>query len=537
MLDAFVEIRFSDYETYKTQTQRRSLNPVWNEDFRFEVTEDSVLQNEPLELRILDYDQITYHDSIGTVLVDLNPLLTWDTSAQISGWFPIYDTLLGVRGELHAQIKLQFFGDINPFKDSSAGVQFVSSSTVPVTHHIVSVLGFVSAIDNEDDPEYHWADNFRTPRKSNEARTKVMFKLSGQIRRQVGKKVLELNANAVIGYKQYFDLESEKRAITARAIGTAVILVPIHLDGYGAGDGWGNFSPPSTTSFVKDIPLSPVLGKSFTKSPGTEPVKFISESPSSSVDDFFVPRKYSDPMLITLDSFPPGTIIKTGGLVSATSIKLIDNDERAVREAWWTELREEIKAHARTLLCPFIIGYTESTSINEELAVLHCSGTAVCIDLSSIINSTLSFSRGSRFSSLDINLNGDREGDVNAPSEAIAKSPVADTFPEMDSPSKKELEGSKKKRRKSYKRYPGKKNIIIKECQMCHTSYPRKDAPFPMALSRCLSCKKHTVPEILLTTVELPKELKTVGEGRLIEAHGMILMNNFSLPSKENKDR
>lgn len=457
-LDAFVEIRFSDYETYKTQTQRRSLNPVWNEDFRFEVTEDSVLQNEPLELRILDYDQITYHDSIGTVLVDLNPLLTWDTNAQISGWFPIYDTLLGVRGELNAQIKLQFFGDINPFKDSSAGVQFISSSAVPTTHQIVSVLGFVSAIDNEDDPEYHWADNFRTPRKSNEARTRVMFKLSGQIRRQVGKKVLELNGNAVIGYKQYFDLESEKRAITARAIGTAVILAPIHSDVHTNGDQWGNFSPPSSSSFVKDgIPLSPVLARSFQKSPGIEPAKFLSESPSSSLDEFSVPRKYSDPMLITLDSFPPQTIIKTGGLVSATSIKLIDNDERAVREAWWAELREEIKAHARTLLCPFIVGYTETTSINEELAVLHCSGTAVCIDLSSIINQPHSFSHGSRFSSLDINLNRDGEIDGNDHSENIVKSPNADVAPDVDSPSKKDVEGSKKKKRKSYKHHPGKR--------------------------------------------------------------------------------
>jgi hypothetical protein len=59
-----------------------------------------------------------------------------------------------VRGELNAQVKLQFFGDINPFKDSSAGVQFFTLNTVPSTHQIVSVLGFVSAIDNEDDPEY-----------------------------------------------------------------------------------------------------------------------------------------------------------------------------------------------------------------------------------------------------------------------------------------------------------------------------------------------------------------------------------------------
>jgi hypothetical protein len=51
-----------------------------------------------------------------------------------------------------------------------------------------------------------------------------MFRLSGQLRRQLGKKVMELNGNAVIGYRQNFDLETELKAITARAIGTAVKL-------------------------------------------------------------------------------------------------------------------------------------------------------------------------------------------------------------------------------------------------------------------------------------------------------------------------
>jgi hypothetical protein len=40
---------------------------------------------------------------------------------QISGWFPIYDTLRGIRGEINVQVKLAYFGDNNPFKDSSAG--------------------------------------------------------------------------------------------------------------------------------------------------------------------------------------------------------------------------------------------------------------------------------------------------------------------------------------------------------------------------------------------------------------------------------
>jgi hypothetical protein len=119
-----------------------------------EVVDDSTLQNEPLEIKIMDYDQITYNEAIGTVLIDLNPLLTMDSNAQVSGWFPIYDTLNGIRGELNAQIKLQFFGNMNPFKDSSAGVQFFSTPVVPTGFFVEKILGFVSALDNEDDPEY-----------------------------------------------------------------------------------------------------------------------------------------------------------------------------------------------------------------------------------------------------------------------------------------------------------------------------------------------------------------------------------------------
>ena len=155
----------------------------------------------------MDYDQLTYNDSIGTVFIDLNPLLNLQSGAQISGWFPIYDTLLGMRGELLAHVKLLFFGNINPFKDSSAGVQFFSSPEVPEGFTLCKVVGLVSAIDNDDDPEYHWTDSFRTPRKSNEARMRVLFQLSGQVRRVLGRRVLEQKGNAVIGYKQYIDLE------------------------------------------------------------------------------------------------------------------------------------------------------------------------------------------------------------------------------------------------------------------------------------------------------------------------------------------
>ncbi|KAJ3290886.1 hypothetical protein HK104_006469 [Borealophlyctis nickersoniae] len=396
LTDAFVEVKFADYEVYRTQIIRRTLNPVWNEDFRFEVSDDSDLQNEPLELKVMDYDQITYNDSIGTVYVDLNPLLSWDSTSQINGWIPIFDTLRGIRGDINVQIRLQFFGDINPFKDSSAGVQFFTMTSLPTTFSVVSVLGFVNAVTNEDDPEYHWSDNFRTPRTSNEARTRIMYRLSGQLRRQLGKKALELNGNAVIGFKQYFDIESEQRAITARAIGTAVRLaIPDKAPPIDRGQSWMSLASPMPTPIVdmtqSPLALAPIytLGGSKLKNiatvQGSEDGS--EEDPADSQTNALLLAsaaglKSVEQMPVTLKSFPPGSVLGIGGLVSATSVKIIEDDEREVREAWWTELRDEIKSHAKTLGCPLVIGYSESTSICDDLAVLHCSGTAALVDLS-----------------------------------------------------------------------------------------------------------------------------------------------------------
>ena len=97
LADPYVELRFADFEVPRTQICRKTLDPTWNEDFRFEVSEDSDLQNEPLELKVMDYDQITYNDAIGSVVIDLNPLLTWDSPGQISGWFPMLVNLMQIR--------------------------------------------------------------------------------------------------------------------------------------------------------------------------------------------------------------------------------------------------------------------------------------------------------------------------------------------------------------------------------------------------------------------------------------------------------
>ena len=54
--------------------------------------------------------------------------------------------------------------------------------------------------------------------------------------------------------------------------------------------------------------------------------------------------------------FPSGAIISTSGIVASRCIKLIDNDHVEIREIWWTELREEIRLHARSLNCTHVIG-------------------------------------------------------------------------------------------------------------------------------------------------------------------------------------
>eukprot|EP00966_Prymnesium_polylepis_P006653 153095-Prymnesium_polylepis.1 len=51
--------------------------------------------------------------------------------SQLAGWFPLYDTLRGVQGALSVVVKMDFIGDVNPFKESGAGVAFYAMPQVP----------------------------------------------------------------------------------------------------------------------------------------------------------------------------------------------------------------------------------------------------------------------------------------------------------------------------------------------------------------------------------------------------------------------
>ncbi|KAF9127476.1 hypothetical protein BGW39_005843 [Mortierella sp. 14UC] len=533
LTDAYVEVRFADFEAQRTTVCRKTLNPVWNEDFRFEVTDDADLQNEPLELKVLDYDAITANDSVGSVFIDLNPLLPVNSPWQIAGWFPIYDTIRGIRGEVNVQVKLQFFGDVNPFKDSSAGIMFFSTTSLPAGYQIVAMHGFVDAIVNEDDPEYHWSDSFRTQRSSNEARQRLLFRLSGQLRRLLGKETLDMGGNAVLGYQQCFDLENEEHAITARAVGTAVKIAVVsnsssqYMDKQQAitlnelhtediltsvldpeqGESPIFTGVPATGVVASDtVPPTPTTrrrGSSFSSdsSSSTDSAPSIASGAKNSINNY----KYLEQQIFTLHEFPPGTVFNLGGIVSARSVKLIENDDVETRDAWWNELRDEIKSHARVVGCSHIIGYQEVATINDELIVLSAVGTAANLDMTAFtpgfFDSGRNLSRSGSISRSYV----DNGADNLSTSVGGAKASFQNSLKEqqwMDMLAK----------RKSKRKQPS-------ACRMCHIPFHRKSSPFPMSLIKCQKCKKKYVPEILLSTVEPPAELGVVGQSAFVEAH------------------
>ncbi|XP_058814771.1 C2 domain-containing protein 5 isoform X4 [Topomyia yanbarensis] len=445
--DAFVEIKIGTI-THKTDVCRKSLNPVWNSDwYRFEV-DDSDLQDEPLQVRLMDYDTYSANDAIGKVYINLSPLLhslTLDKPAQtsntgkgsvMSGWIPVYDTMNGVRGEVHIIVKVDLFTDFNKFRQSSCGVRFYHSPIIPHGYSAQVVHGFVEELIVNDDPEYQWIDKIRTPRASNEARQIAFIKLSGQVQRKIGLKAIDLGANAVVGYSQCFDLEGDV-GVVARGIGTAVTLSkmhenPIHqivddplveVSELSTNDveisGGTKNVQTSTESVSHRVSQSPAKAAT-----GTAAV-FLKEQNSSSgfyrrssdSDLSITPRGSSltsndrciavctrvqptnflikslnhdaidllEYPFLTITKVPPGFVLHIGATVSARSVKLLarvpNPDDPETRDMWWNELRMEIRSHARAIGCNMVLGYMESTTISEDVCVLSAVGTAAVINV------------------------------------------------------------------------------------------------------------------------------------------------------------
>uniref|UniRef100_A0A6Q2Y385 C2 domain-containing protein 5 n=1 Tax=Esox lucius TaxID=8010 RepID=A0A6Q2Y385_ESOLU len=431
LTDAFVEVKFGN-TTFKTDVFPKSLNPQWNSEwFKFEV-DDEDLQDEPLQITVLDHDTYSANDAIGKVYIDIDPLLCSEAATRICGWFPIYDTIHGIRGEINVLVKVDLFNDLNSFRQSSCGVKFFCTTSIPRCYRAALVHGFVEELVVNEDPEYQWIDRIRTPRASNEARQRLISLMSGELQRKIGLKVLEMGGNAVVGYLQCFDLEGES-GLVVRAIGTACTL-----------DKLTPGTAPNTNTHSNTAPASNALSKDYSRARVCVRVR---EFP------FF-----------TLTCFPPGFLVHVGGVVSARSVKLLDRihnpDEPETRDAWWEEIRQEIKSHAKALGCHAVVGYSESTSICEEVCILSASGTAAMLN-----------PRFMREGCLDAGGSDHRFEDASPPS-----------------------------------------------CGFCHIPYDEFNMPFPAQLTYCYRCRRQKVPDVLFTTIDLPAEAAVTGKGCLIQA-------------------
>ncbi|XP_017378474.1 C2 domain-containing protein 5 isoform X14 [Cebus imitator] len=495
LTDAFVEVKFGN-TTFKTDVYLKSLNPQWNSEwFKFEV-DDEDLQDEPLQITVLDHDTYSANDAIGKVYIDIDPLLYSEAATVISGWFPIYDTIHGIRGEINVVVKVDLFNDLNRFRQSSCGVKFFCTTSIPKCYRAVIIHGFVEELVVNEDPEYQWIDRIRTPRASNEARQRLISLMSGELQRKIGLKVLEMRGNAVVGYLQCFDLEGES-GLVVRAIGTACTLdklsspaafLPacnspskemkesplVHPPSHGCRSTHNSPIHTATGSrltqnFSVSVPTLIYTGMG-SGSAGKEggPFKALLRQQTQSALEqrggsphrFCRRREFP---FFTLTAFPPGFLVHVGGVVSARSVKLLDRihnpDEPETRDAWWAEIRQEIKSHAKALGCHAVVGYSESTSICEEVCILSASGTAAVLNPRFLQDGTV---------------------------EGCLEQRLEENLPTR--------------------------------CGFCHIPYDELNMPFPAHLTYCYNCRKQKVPDVLFTTIDLPTDATVIGKGCLIQA-------------------
>ncbi|KAL3660495.1 hypothetical protein V7S43_014639 [Phytophthora oleae] len=518
LADAYVGITFASFEA-KSSVSKKTLNPKWDEEFRFDVADDSVLQSQPIEFKLMDHDVYTTDATVGIVYVDLNCLLMRDGHV-IQGWFPVYDTLLGVRCELSLVIRLQYFGDVNPFRESSAGVQFFGLSTLdPSLYRIESMLGFVEELVVHADPEYSWSDNFRTSRRSNEHRQLLLYKLSSQVVTLVGKKALELGGNAVLAYKQFFDVEGDS-GLVARACGTACYITPVGKSESTLENGNAQQRTHSEDGHESDLKVD--VGKDELNAVGGDNVEAL-------VSPRYFPRRvlktlkapeafnisaHDEVQLITLKVFNPATRIRLAGIVSARSVKYLGKlatklADQETRDSWWLELREEIRAHAQSLQCPFVIGYTESCTIHDDVCVISASGTAA------VMKNPLEERPARR--DVATSYDADDDGpDVHSASSPMLNLPLPEISASLGrrSPSFSYTTHPPPSRTKARRT-----RVSKSPCLLCHIPYSRSLAPFSnMRMVRCGVCGNKWVPEMMIASIEPPAGLVMMGKGTFIQA-------------------
>ncbi|KAL6260982.1 hypothetical protein P5V15_008509 [Pogonomyrmex californicus] len=221
---------------------------------------------------------------------------------------------------------------------------------------------------------------------------------------------------------------------------------------------------------------------------------------------------------ITMQHYPPGFILHIGGLVSSRSVKLLERisnlEEPEGRDAWWTEIRMEVRSHARALACNVVIGYKEETSICDDVCVLSASGTAAVINF---------HNSGQESDGVVLNKLQQSAPAAAVDSEKGQQKSVATKAEKVDSdtPVVAHTERQNGKVCKHFSEgndhegFCGQSQL---RCNLCHLPYSESSVPFRVNVSKCTICKRAKVPDVMFTTIEVPTNIPTTGRGCFIQA-------------------
>ncbi|XP_055375109.1 C2 domain-containing protein 5 isoform X2 [Condylostylus longicornis] len=212
---------------------------------------------------------------------------------------------------------------------------------------------------------------------------------------------------------------------------------------------------------------------------------------------------------LTMAKYPAGFILHIGATVAARSVKLLERvpnlDEPETRDSWWTEIRMEIRSHARALGCNVILGYSEVTTISDDVCVLSATGTAAVINMSySGDSSQFDIVSNPKKDTMTVSSLDEREcikegrGSVKGSGELLNK----------------EISSSYSGTTRNFS------NTILhnRACGMCHIPYTINSVPVSVKMNKCAICKRGKVPDVLMATIEIPECLQITGRGCFMQA-------------------
>jgi len=368
-----------------------------------------------------------------------------------------------------------------------------------------------------------------------------------------------MGGNAVLGYHQSFDVEGDS-GIVARTYGTCVLLdrrgVSKPSDGF-----ISNLAPDGERESSRRT-LSYSSGEHSPKA--SDQMRSGQEQPSNRKVTYYVSEaaaaaarhregRQDEVQMLTVREFGPTVRVRIGGLVTARSVKYLGNlasklSDQETRDSWWSELRDEIKSHAKILCCSHVAGYLEASTIHDDVCILSITGTAATVrglpdvttdnrwdglnlasdshdragggESDSAVETQKTIRKGSyverisrrmRRSSMTHRSKSKSDGTGSL----LKVSPSSGEGTEYIS--RRDIDGDR--RRGSQKQARLLRARRAKPCSYCHVPYHHRLAPFTnMKLVPCLLCGKKWVPEVILATMEPPDRLPIRGSGVFIQA-------------------